>query len=116
MFGMVFLPGHLGISLVQFINSDVLAQFHQLRAARGTDYGDAVWGGLVTLKRRLVCCRRSSGLASHDPPTQAEIQDGVRVPRPQTLRISGIWGFVLTSESSYFDLEMMRTINVPRAV
>lgn len=35
-----------------------------------TDYGDAVWGGLVTLRRRL-CWRR----AGSDPPTQAEIQE-----------------------------------------
>lgn len=77
MFGMVFLkPGQLGTVAPM----SAKAQFHQLRVARGTDYGDAVWGGLVTLKRRLVCCRRSSGLASHDPPTQAEIQDGVWVP------------------------------------
>ena len=41
----------------------------------GTDYGDAVWGGLVTLKRRLVCCRRRSGEPDRDPPTQAEIQE-----------------------------------------
>ncbi|CAJ1410489.1 unnamed protein product [Effrenium voratum] len=38
-----------------------------------TDYGDAVWGGLVMLKRRL-CCRRSSH-SGIDPPTQAEIQE-----------------------------------------
>ena len=41
---------------------------------QGTDYGDAVWGGLVTLKRRLMCCRRSGGEPDRDPPTQAEIQ------------------------------------------
>eukprot|EP00913_Durusdinium_trenchii_P011669 g10958.t1 len=40
-----------------------------------TDYGDAVWGGLVTLKRRLMCCRRSGGEPDRDPPTQAEIQE-----------------------------------------
>ena len=37
-----------------------------------TDYGDAVWGGLVTLRRRLSCCRKPRG---GDPPTQAEIQE-----------------------------------------
>lgn len=40
-----------------------------------TDYGDAVWGGLVTLKRRLLCCRRNTANQDRDPPTQAEIQE-----------------------------------------
>jgi len=40
-----------------------------------TDYGDAVWGGLVTLKRRLMCCRRNIANQDRDPPTQAEIQE-----------------------------------------
>lgn len=45
---------------------------------QGTDYGDAVWGGLVTLKRRLMCCRRNIANQDRDPPTQAEIQDRVQ--------------------------------------
>eukprot|EP00434_Breviolum_minutum_P005295 symbB.v1.2.004670.t1/scaffold230.1/size260421/7 len=40
-----------------------------------TDYGDAVWGGLVTLKRRLMCCQRNIANQDRDPPTQAEIQE-----------------------------------------
>ena len=50
----------------------------QTNVFQGTDYGDAVWGGLVTLKRRRMCCQRNIANQDRDPPTQAEIQDRVQ--------------------------------------